>query len=56
MGTIVEANNIDIWYEEYGDQTKETILLIMGANANCMQWDQEFIDHLVCKRLSRSQI
>ena len=47
MGTIVEANNIDIWYEEYGDQTKETILLIMGANANCMQWDQEFIDRLV---------
>ena len=47
MGTTVEANNINIWYEEYGDQTKETILLIMGANANCMQWDQEFIDQLV---------
>ena len=47
MGTIVEANDIDIWYEEFGDKNKETILLIMGANANCMQWDQEFIDHLV---------
>ena len=47
MGTIVEANDINIWYEEFGDQTKETILLIMGANANCMQWDQEFIDQLV---------
>ena len=47
MGTTVEANNINIWYEEYGDQTKETILLIMGANANCMQWDREFIDQLV---------
>tara|TARA_B100000965_G_scaffold71400_1_gene56358 strand:- start:181 stop:1134 length:954 start_codon:yes stop_codon:yes gene_type:complete len=47
MGTLVEANNINIWYEEFGDQEKETILLIMGANANCMQWDQEFIDQLV---------
>ena len=47
MGTLVEANNINIWYEEYGNQEKETILLIMGANANCMQWDQEFIDQLV---------
>ena len=49
MGTTVEANNINIWYEEFGDQEKETILLIMGANANCMQWDQEFIDQLVAK-------
>ena len=47
MGDIVEANNINIWYEEFGDKTKDTILLIMGANANCMQWDQEFIDQLV---------
>jgi len=47
MGALVEANNINIWYEEYGNQEKETILLIMGANANCMQWDQEFIDQLV---------
>ena len=47
MGTIVEANDINIWYEEFGGQEKETILLIMGANANCMHWDQEFIDQLV---------
>ena len=47
MGSIVEANNINIWYEEFGDKNQETILLIMGANANCMQWDQEFIDQLV---------
>ncbi len=49
MGTLIEANNINIWYQEFGDQEKETILLIMGANANCMQWDQEFIDQLVAK-------
>ena len=47
MGTTVEVNNINIWYEEFGDKSNETILLIMGANANCMQWDQEFIDRLV---------
>ncbi|MEK9620080.1 MAG: alpha/beta hydrolase [Flavobacteriales bacterium] len=47
MGAIVEANNINIWYEEFGDKKNETILLIMGANANCMHWDQEFIDQLV---------
>ena len=47
MGLSVDVNNIDIWYEEFGDQEKETILLIMGANANCMQWDKEFISQLV---------
>ncbi len=47
MGDIVKANNIDIWFEEYGDSSNDTILLIMGANANCKQWDQEFIDQLV---------
>ena len=47
MGKILNVNNIDIWYEEYGEQFNETILLIMGANANCKHWDQEFIDQLV---------
>ena len=47
MGTTVEANNINIWYEEFGDTNKETILLIMGANSNCLFWDQAFIDQLV---------
>ncbi len=47
MGNIVNVNNINIWYEEFGEKTNEPILLIMGANANCMQWDKEFIDSLV---------
>jgi pimeloyl-ACP methyl ester carboxylesterase len=47
MGKILNVNNIDIWYEEYGEQFNETILLIMGANANCKHWDQEFIDQLI---------
>ena len=47
MGSTLKANDISIWYEEFGDKSKETILLIMGANANCMQWDREFIEQLV---------
>jgi pimeloyl-ACP methyl ester carboxylesterase len=47
MGKKVKLNNIQIWYEEFGDSLNESILLIMGANANCKHWDQEFIDQLV---------
>ncbi len=47
MGDIVKVNNVDIWFEEYGDSSNDTILLIMGANANCKHWDQEFINQLV---------
>lgn len=49
MSNILKINNIDIWYEEFGDSSNETILLIMGANANCKQWDQDFINNLVTK-------
>lgn len=47
MADLIEVNNINIWYEEFGNTDNETILLIMGANANCKHWDQEFIDQLV---------
>tara|TARA_B100001057_G_scaffold302303_1_gene302512 strand:- start:3715 stop:4668 length:954 start_codon:yes stop_codon:yes gene_type:complete len=47
MGKTAEINNIQIWYEEFGDSSNESILLIMGANANCKHWDQEFIDQLL---------
>ena len=47
MGTKVKLNDLEIWYEDYGDKNNETVLLIMGANANCKQWDQLFIDRLV---------
>tara|TARA_B100000035_G_scaffold313909_1_gene328729 strand:- start:1461 stop:2411 length:951 start_codon:yes stop_codon:yes gene_type:complete len=47
MGTVVKVNGIEIWYEEFGNSSNATILLIMGANANCKQWDQVFIDQLV---------
>ncbi len=49
MGSVLQVNNIHIWYEEFGDKNNEAILLIMGANANCKQWPQEFIDELVSR-------
>ena len=47
MKNIAKVNGIHIWYEEFGNTSNETVLLIMGANANCKQWGQEFIDQLV---------
>ena len=49
MGNLFKVNGIKIWFEEFGQSSNETILLIMGANANCKQWSQEFIDELVSK-------
>ena len=49
MGAVLQVNNVHIWYEEFGDINNETVLLIMGANANCKQWPQEFIDELTEK-------
>ena len=44
---IAEVNNINIWWEDFGDPTNPSVLLIMGANANSMQWTREFIDPIV---------
>ena len=44
---IAEVNNINIWWEDFGNSSNPSVLLIMGANANCMQWPPEFIDPLV---------
>jgi len=49
MGNLLKANGIKIWFEEFGESSNETILLIMGANANCKQWPQEFIDELISR-------
>ena len=44
---IAEVNDISIWWEDFGDPSNPSVLLIMGANANCMQWPVEFINPLV---------
>ena len=48
---LAQVNNIDIWWEGYGDQKNPPVLLIMGLNANCKYWHQEFIDELVTQSL-----
>lgn len=30
MSELVKINNLDIWYEEFGDINQELILLVMG--------------------------
>ena len=44
---IAEVNDINIWWEDFGNSSNPTVLLIMGANANAMQWTLEFINPLV---------
>ena len=44
---IAEVNKINIWWEDFGDSSDPSVLLIMGANANAMQWTLEFINPLV---------
>jgi len=44
---IAEVNDINIWWEDFGDSSDPAVLLIMGANANAMQWRLEFINPIV---------
>ena len=44
---IAEVNDINIWWEDFGESSNPTVLLIMGANANAMQWPLEFVNPLV---------
>jgi pimeloyl-ACP methyl ester carboxylesterase len=43
----VTANNIEIWYEEFGESTNPTVLLIMGAGCQGIMWHMELIDGIV---------
>ena len=51
MGEIARINNIDIWWEDYGEKSNTSVLLIMGANASALYWDRKFIDELVANDL-----
>ena len=42
MGEIARVNNINIWWEDFGEKSNTSVLLIMGANANALYWDQRF--------------
>ena len=43
----VTANNIEIWYEEFGESTNPTVLLIMGAGCQGIMWNMELIHRIV---------
>ncbi len=43
----VKANNIDIWYEDFGNSSDPTVLLIMGAGGQGIMWNMELINGIV---------
>ncbi|NKI15929.1 alpha/beta hydrolase [Spongiibacter sp. KMU-166] len=44
---IIKANGIDIAYEEFGDRSNPTILLVMGLGAQMTLWPLSFCEGLV---------
>ena len=43
----VNANNIQIEYDTFGDPSSKPILLIMGLGGQMIEWDEEFCGQLV---------
>jgi pimeloyl-ACP methyl ester carboxylesterase len=43
----VKANNIEIWYEEFGESTNPAVLLIMGAGCQGIMWNMELINGII---------
>jgi pimeloyl-ACP methyl ester carboxylesterase len=43
---IVQSNGVDLCVETFGDPDDPPILLIMGAVASMLSWDEEFCEHL----------
>jgi len=43
----VTVNNIEIWYEEFGESTNPAVLLIMGAGCQGIMWNMELINGIV---------
>ena len=51
MGEIAHVNGVDIWWEDFGEKSHPTVLLIMGANSSSAAWGHEFINELVANDL-----
>ncbi len=43
----VASNGIEIWYEDFGDRSNPTVLLIMGAMAQAAAWPLALIEPIV---------
>ena len=50
-GQIASLNDVDIWWEAYGDNANPPVLMIMGLNSNLKRWPPELIEGLVNQNL-----
>ena len=46
MELIAPANGIELAYEEFGDPSDPTVLLVMGLGVQMLGWDEEFCELL----------
>jgi len=46
----IETNGIQLWTEDFGDRRNPTLLLIMGASAQGIQWPEPFIQQFVDRK------
>lgn len=46
QGQIAKANQIDIWYETFGDEKNKPLLLIMGGCCQGVLWHRQFCESL----------
>jgi pimeloyl-ACP methyl ester carboxylesterase len=47
---VIDSNGIRIWTEDFGDRGNPTLLLIMGASAQGIQWPVPFIHEFVARK------
>lgn len=47
--TIARVNNIEIWYETFGNRADKAVLLVMGACCQSILWPTEFCEMLASK-------
>jgi len=45
-GQIAKVNDIEIWYETFGEKKDPAVMLIMGALGQGILWPTEFCEHL----------
>jgi len=50
-GQVVKVNNINIWYETFGDIKDPATLLIMGNSCDASFWPDQFCKDLVARGL-----
>ncbi len=46
---MIDSNGIRLWTEDFGDPNDPTLLLVMGASAQGIQWPEPFIEAFVAR-------